>query len=100
MEVKSSSGIMTSLQTIREERSVSCYSRGNELISAIRSFWRRVAETPRGHWDCVSGGYPINRKIEEWITEILLDFDITVSEWHYWCDELLRADAHSKICAK
>ena len=58
---------------IRPERTFECYSRGFGLVMAIRAMWRRN----EGELD--------NRLINQRIQCIVLEYDLTKAEWHYWC---------------
>ena len=64
---------------IREERSFEHYSRGAELIKAIHKLWNFNELTPYSIWDR-------STIINERIDKLREDFDLTISEWHYWAE--------------
>ena len=60
---------------IRSERTFDNFSRGLELIKAIRRMWETNAKLPPG----------ANQTINTNIQEVCDTFDLNVAEWHYWC---------------
>lgn len=60
---------------VRPERTFEQFSRGLELVRAIRRMWFVHSCPPR----------PTNREINANIQAIVERFDLTVKEWHYWC---------------
>ena len=61
---------------IRTERKFETYSRGPELVRAIKALWERN-EADRGR---AGGNDRINARIEA----LAAEYDLTVPEWHYW----------------
>jgi hypothetical protein len=64
-----------SARKVRPERTFENYSRGGELVQAIRAMWRANNKLPAGS----------NAAVERNIQEVLGNFDLTIPEWHYWC---------------
>lgn len=62
------------MRQIRSERTVENYSRGAELVTAIKKMRRGF--TSRTTND------EINKQIEELLTE----YDLTHDEWYYWSE--------------
>ena len=62
-------------RVIRQERAYENFNRGLELIKAIRRMWALNITIPRS-----------NQQIETAIDNIMAEFDLTISEWHYWAD--------------
>lgn len=63
-------------RVIRPERSFEAFSRGAELLRAIRSLWVRNARLPAGS----------NREIAERVEALRGEFDLTYDEWYHWSD--------------
>ena len=66
-------------QGIRRERNIECFSRGLDVIRAIRAMWDRNKK----EWAAMP--WPASATINPRIEAIVSEFDLTVSEWHYWC---------------
>jgi len=60
---------------VRPERSFEGFSRGAELVRAVKRMWASNNALPAGS----------SREIEERIRFICDRFDLNVAEWHYWC---------------
>lgn len=74
-----------SQRIVRTERTTECFSRGMELIRAILAMWKiNAKETWRGN--NVVGWIPPSRAINGRIEALCAEFDLTVSEWHYWAE--------------
>jgi hypothetical protein len=71
---------------IRPERSFEHYSRGAELVRAIRALWEANKALSPGQSGLIS------QRIEALMTE----FDLTFGEWYYWSRQVqaLRAATH------
>ncbi len=70
--------------TIRSERSFDHYTRGLELLRAIRHVWKVNEAIPHTH----RGVHPSrNEQIEANILALLDEFDLTIPEWHYWAEK-------------
>lgn len=63
-------------RVIRPERSFEAFSRGAELVRAIRSLWASNALLPAGS----------NREIAEGVERLRSEFDLTYDEWYHWSD--------------
>lgn len=63
-------------RVIRPERSFEAFSRGAELLRAIRALWARNARLPAGS----------NREIAEGVEGLRSEFDLTYAEWYHWSD--------------
>lgn len=68
---------------IRAERSIGQYSRGAALTRAIVAMWEANRRLPPG----------ANDVIAERIRGILSEYDLTLDEWHYWCQQVTAAHA-------
>jgi hypothetical protein len=73
---------------IRPERSSLQFSRGFELIKTIHYMWfqndllrQRVDPTVD-----IGETRGVNGIINDRIEKIIKEFDLTVEEWHYWCE--------------
>ena len=78
-------------RVIRPERSFEQYSRGAELVRAIQALWRTNRALPPG----------ANAQIDANIQALRDEFDLTLSEWHYWAEqtrEALEAPCKSVPC--
>lgn len=64
------------MSAIRQERTFETFSRGAELVRTIQAFWDKSNRLPAGS----------NRLIAEGSKELCEEFDLTIPEWHYWCD--------------
>jgi len=68
---------------VRAERSFESYSRGADLVRAIR---RMVEANRSARWELVDGRWsPPSAVINPRIGAIVAEHDLTVTEWHYWC---------------
>jgi hypothetical protein len=63
---------------IRSERSFEHFSRGLELVRAIRACWKASDRIPIALLDR-------NDRINANCEQVVADFDLTYEEWHYWC---------------
>jgi hypothetical protein len=63
--------------TIRAERSFEQYSRGSELVQAIKQMWEGHARLSYSRRDR-------NTIINSNIKKLMADFDLTLQEWYYW----------------
>jgi hypothetical protein len=71
---------------IRPERSIEQYSRGLKLVKTIHRMWDlNDRERPYMPW-------PTSQIINPRIEEIIMVFDLTVEEWHYWCKQAAAAN--------
>lgn len=68
---------------VRPERSFESYSRGAELVRAIRRTWKSNNALPPGS----------NREIEERVRFLCDRFALNVAEWHYWCEQAREGQA-------
>jgi len=66
--------------TIRPERKLANFSRGLELIQAIKATWKAIAALPANR------PWPPSAAINPLLEEVIAEFDLTYGEWHYWCD--------------
>lgn len=73
---------------VRPERTFEQYSRGAELIQAIYKMWIRNEGLSRHTWDQTR---QTNRIIAERIEELLVEYDLTYDEWHYWYKQAVEA---------
>lgn len=64
-------------RTIRQERTFESFSRGLEVVRAIRKMWDGHSRLPPGS----------NAQIEINIRALMAEFDLTLDEWHYWADK-------------
>ena len=64
---------MSTAVAIRPERTFEQYSRGAELVQAIRDRWEDAKRT-----------HPYPAVHVESGLNIMLDHDLTDAEWHYW----------------
>lgn len=72
--------------TIRESRTFENFSRGFELVKAIRALWELAK---KADWRLVNGEWlPPSSIINPRIEAIVTEFDLTVHEWHYWCRQV------------
>lgn len=84
---------MSNAASIRPERSLELFSRGHELVKAIHAMWvennlyRSGFEPRKTHEQIMVG-----------IMAIVEGFDLTVAEWHYWCDHA-RAAREARMAA-
>lgn len=68
---------------IRPERKLETFSRGPELVRAIREMCRL---NESADWRLVDGEWlPPSSIINPRIEAIVTEYDLTVTEWHYWC---------------
>jgi hypothetical protein len=65
--------------SIRSERSFEHFSRGNEVVRAIRMMWEKHERIPASVW-------PKSTIINKNIEDLMGEFDLTVDEWHYWAE--------------
>ena len=64
------------MDSVRPSRSFENFSRGVLLVRDIRRIWKLNRALPPGS----------NREIENNIQGLLTEFDLTIVEWHYWCE--------------
>jgi len=64
---------------VRPERSFNQFSRGLELIKAIRAMWQAHARIPASVW-------PKSAIINPNIDRLMTEFDLTIPEWHHWAE--------------
>ena len=69
---------MTQPANIRPERSFEQFSRGPDLVRAIRKVWDTNVRLPRSLPD-------LNDQINANCEEVTEEFDLNYPEWHYWC---------------
>jgi len=60
---------------IRPERTFEQYSRGAELVRAIRKLWQENEKLQ---------GFGRNHLVNDNIEALMDDFDLTLDEWFYW----------------
>lgn len=65
---------MTTARNIRPERALEAFSRGSELVRDIRAMWR------------LNKG-ATNAEIADRISFLRLKYDLTLAEWHHWCEQ-------------
>jgi hypothetical protein len=66
---------------IRTSRRLDTYSRGHELLIAVENCQDANQRLSRDLPD-------LNQRIEGNCRRVMQEFDLTVDEWHYWCDQL------------
>lgn len=82
-------------RTIRPERSFENYSRGLELVRAIRTMWQANA-TER--WYLADGRWvPPGVAIDGRIQALVAEFDLTRDEWFYWAEAEALAECEPSV---
>lgn len=66
------------MRTIRHERSFDGFSRGLEVVKAIHKLWREN--------DKLSRRGASASQVNDNISALIEEFDLTLDEWHYWAD--------------
>jgi hypothetical protein len=74
---------MSNPNPIRPSRTFESYSRGLSLVRAIHAMRDQNRNT---RWTRVDGRWvPPSVAINSRIQALVVEYDLTVAEWHYWC---------------